>query len=321
VVVKTPVAVVARTRVAEEAADHVKRAIVAVAFVLASREARADECRVTAVLDGDGALVDAIDSTLRARGIATKATAACPTTTALVERRDNAIAVTITDPSGRRSTRTLDDATAAATLIESWARQDMNALALVGWIEPAAPSTIEASPRIDAVATVAPRGRTRDPLSLAVAGESSFGFDGSAWLGARANLCVRIGPVCAAATARYLADGTRSDVDVLGGVQVPVALGRRVVLVGGAGVGAGQFRSPFSRGEAMTTKTATSVRVDAHVSLAVMLSRYIGIHVGASAGLSPQAPMIIETEGDAPLDNGEPTGFVRAEIGLRIGVP
>lgn len=72
-------------------------------------------------------LVDQIDGALCDREIATKATASCPTTTALVERRDNAIEVTITDPSDRRSTRVLEDASAAATLIESWARQGVGA--------------------------------------------------------------------------------------------------------------------------------------------------------------------------------------------------
>lgn len=300
-----------------------KLAIVVVT-VLVATEARADECRVTAVLDGDSALVDAIDSTLRERGIATKATAACPTTTALVERRDNAIAVTVTDPYGRRSTRMIEDASAAATLIESWARQDMNASALVGWTEAPAPRLApSAMPSIDAVSTVAKPNRTRerDPLTLAVATEASVGFDGSKWLGARAHACVRIGPVCASATGRYLSGDERRSIDLLAGIQVPRALSRRLVVIGGISVGAGQFRSPFSRGEVMTTKTAIGARIEASTSIAVMLARHISLHVGLSTGASPQAPMTIETGGDAPVDNGEPRAFVRGEFGLRIGVP
>jgi hypothetical protein len=298
----------------------VKLAIVAV-FLLAPSQARADECRVTAVLDGDGALVDAIDSTLRERGISTKATAACPTTTALVERRDNAIAVTVTDPYGRRSTRMIEDASAAARLIESWARQDMNASALVGWTEaPAAGPSSTIDPRIDAAATPV-RTSQRDPLTLAIAGETSLDSDGTPWFGARVNVCVRLGPLCASATARILADDSRRDIDVLLGAAVPVMLGRRVVLVGGVAAGAGQFRSPFTRNELMTTKTSIGARVDAHASLAIALTRYIALHVGVSASASPQAPMLIETEGDVPVDNGEPVGFVRGEIGLRIGAP
>lgn len=295
--------------------------LVAIAWVLVShRAARADDCRATAVLDGDGALVDAIDSTLTERGIATKATAACPTTTALVERRDNAIAVTITDPSGRRSTRTLDDITAAATLIESWARQDMNASALVGWIEPAPLPPIAETPRVDVVATVA-TSRARDPLTLAVAGESSLGFDGTAWLGAHATACVRLGPACIGAAGRILADDSRRSMDVLAAAELPVALSPRLVLVAGVAAGVGSFRSPFTRAELVTTKTATGARVDAHAAITVALSRYIGLHVGLSVGGSPQAPMTIATDGDAKTDNDEPSGFVRADVGLRIGVP
>jgi hypothetical protein len=300
----------------------VKHIITTLFVVASSSVARADECRATAVLDGDGVLVDTIDSTLRERGIATKATAACPTTTALVERRDNAIAVTITDPYGRRSTRTLEDVDAAASLIETWARQDMNASALVGWIEPAQPAMVDA-PRIDAVTTRAatPHERVRDPLTLAVAGETSLGFDGTPWLGARATACVRVGPVCAGANARILSNESRRSIDLLAGVELPIALSRRVVFVTGASAGAGSFRAPFFRGEVMTKKSLVGVRLDARASLAISLSRYVGLHVGVSVGGSPQAPMTTATDGDSIVDNDEPRGFVRADIGLRIGVP
>ncbi len=296
-----------------------------VVLALAPRVARGEECHIAVVLDGDGALVDAIDATLNQRGIATKATAACPTTTALVERRDNAIAVTITDPSGRRSTRRLDDVDAASSLIETWARQDINASALIGWTEPDPAAPIVDAPRVDTAraASVAPsRGaRPRDPITLTVAGETSVDFAAATWLGARANACVRIGPACAGATARISSHDSLRSIDVLVGAELPVAMTSRVVLVTGVAAGAGSFRSSYVRGEATTDVSKVGLRVDAHAALAVSLARHVGLHLGISVGGSPQAPMTISTAGDAPVDNGEPRGFVRADVGLRIGVP
>ncbi len=291
-------------------------------LALASRAARADECRVSVVLAGDGVLVDAIDSTLRQRGIATKATAPCPSTTALVERRDNAIAVTVTDPSGRRSTRTLDDVDAATSLIETWARQDMNASALIGWTEAPPPAPAISETRVDSVALpAASTPRVRAPLTLAVTGEASLSFDGTSWLGARAHACVRIGPLCAGASARIASDASRRSIDVLAGAELPVALAPRIVLVAGVAAGAGSFRSPYSRGEIMTEVTRTGVRLDAHAAIAVAVARHVALHVGLSVGGSPQAPMTISTSGDTSIDNAEPRGFVRADIGLRLGAP
>ncbi len=292
--------------------------IVVLAF--APRVARGDDCRITVVLEGDGVLVDAIDTTLGQRGIATKATAACPTTTALVERRDNAIAVTVTDPSGRRSIRSFDDVDAATSLIETWARQDMNASALIGWTEPS--PVIAEAPRVDAVLPPPAASRPRRPQrSIAVAGEASIGFDGTSWLGARASSCARIGPVCAGATVRLATNDSRIAVDGLAGADLPVALTPRVVVLAGVAAGAGGFRSTYFRGEAPTTITKYGVRLDAHAALDIAVARYVSLHLGISVGGSPQAPMTVDAGGDMPIDNNEPGGFLRADIGLRIGLP
>jgi hypothetical protein len=285
-------------------------------IVLASQRASADECRATAVLEGDGALVDSIDAALTRRGIATTVTADCPAATARIERRGTAVAVLVTDPNGRRSERTLADLDAAASLIESWARQDMNAAALIGWVEPA---PVES--RLDAKMIVPAAPRVRDPVSLAAAGETSFGFDGTSWLGARVSACVRVGPLCAGASARLLSDDPRRSYDVVAGADFPVALGSRVVAVAGAGIGAGWFQSVRSQGEVMTTVTNVGTRVDGHAALAVSLTRHVALYAGFSLGASPQAPAVIESGGDAPVTNGEPSGFIRGDIGLRIGAP
>ncbi len=286
------------------------------AIMIVAAHASAAECPATAVLQGDGALVDSIDAALTRRGIATSATANCPAATARIERRGGAVAVIVTDPNGRRSERTLADLDAAASLIESWARQDMNAAALLGWIEPE-PALAHA----DAIAPVVPAPRARDRFSLTAAGESSLGFDGTSWLGVRAGACGRVGPVCIGATARVLSDSPRTSYDVLGGLELPIALGSRARFVAGAALGAGWFQSVASQAEVMNTYTTVGVRIDGHASLAVSLTRYIALYGGMSVGASPQAPAVLIPDGDAPVTNREPWGFIRGDVGLRIGVP
>src|SRR5690349_13180216 len=101
-------------------------AVVALVLLIAPRAATAEPCRVTAVLEGDGELVDATSRALARRGVATEARTACPAAKARLDRRGTAIVVTVIDPDGRSSERVLEDHLAAASLIESWARQDLN---------------------------------------------------------------------------------------------------------------------------------------------------------------------------------------------------
>ncbi|HEY5927559.1 MAG TPA: hypothetical protein VIV11_38005, partial [Kofleriaceae bacterium] len=207
------------------------RLAISCAVVLASPHASAAECPATAVLDGDGALVDSIDTELSRRGVATDPIANCPAAKARIERRGAGVTVIVTDPNGRRSERTLADLDAAASLIESWARQDMNAAALLGWTEPP-PLVTEA--RVDEVSpppVPVAAARVRDPFSVVVGAESSVAFNGTSWFGGRAAACVRVGPLCAGASARMLSADPRRSYDVLAGVDLPIALGRRITLI------------------------------------------------------------------------------------------
>ena len=295
--------------------------IVTCTALLTSLRASAAECPATAVLEGEGALVDSIDSELVRRGVATSATPSCPAAKARIERRGTGVAVIVTDPDGRRSERTLSDLDAAASLIESWARQDINAAALFGWTEPP-PLVVE--PHVDVVSpapVVAVPPRARDPFSLVAGVESSLAFDRTSWFGARAGACATVGPVCAGAHARLLSNDPRRSYDVLAGVELPIPLGRRAVLVTGAAIGAGWFQTQTSSGEMTNTVTTTGLRLDGHVALAIAIAPYVSLHAGVSLGGSPQAPVVIETGGDAPVYNGEPVGYIRGDVGLRIGAP
>lgn len=295
----------------------------ALALVLAaSRHAWAEECHATAVLEGDAALVDSIDGALRRRGVATRQAAACPAAKARIDRQGTQIAVSVVDPSGRKSQRLFVDTDAAASLIESWARQDFNASLLLGFVvsDAPAPPAAETAVRVDAPTSAA--RRSRDLATLAIAGESSVDFsDGTQWLGARASACVRLGPACIGGVARLLSADKRSSIDVLGALSLPIALSPRAALVLGAGAGAGWFSTSYARGEVMTDATTTGLRIDGHISFAYLLGRHVSLHVGVSVGASPSAPATLIEDGDVPITNDEPRGFFRGDAGLRIGVP
>jgi hypothetical protein len=283
-------------------------------LVVAPPAVMAEPCRVTAVLEGDRELVDSTSRSLSRRGVATTPTAACPSARARLDRRGSAIAVTVIDPDGRRSERVLADLDAAASLIESWARQDLNAGLLFGWTVDAPPP---AAPPIAIVAQpTAPRRAPR--FLLVAAGELGRDFDGATWTGGRLHGCVRVGFACLGAIGRIASAAPRRNVDVIGAIDIPLALGRRVVLSPGAGLGTGWFTTEV--GDARTPTTANSLRLDGHLTLAVALGRRVAFHAGLSVGMSPSAPAQIDG-GEAPRFLDEPTGSIRGELGLRIGVP
>jgi hypothetical protein len=296
-------------------------------LVLASsRAAGAAPCPVTAVLDGDAALVEPIDAELVRRGIATTPSESCPVAKAHVERRDDraAITVTVVDPSGRRSERTLADPDAAAALIESWARQDMNAAALLGWLEPEVPAP-EAERQIDIgapnVRASTHPSRTRDPVTLSASAESARAFNATTYIGGRVSACGQIGPVCAGVTGRILAGDSRTTYDALVTIDAPFEVASRTVVLVGAGAGPGWFHAPRSVNETMTAMTTLGARIDGHAAISYALGRYVAVHAGISIGYSPQAPLALDPTGDSTKTNGEPTGFVRGDFGLRVGAP
>jgi hypothetical protein len=277
---------------------------------------------VTAVLEGDGALVDSVAGVLSRRGIATSPTPNCPAAKARLDRRGTAIRVTVIDANGRRSERTLADVDAATSVIESWARQDLNAALLSGWTVEAAPPT-EAPALATAAAPppITPARRRSDPFTLVAAAELAIDFDGAAWAGGRAQACVRVGRACVGAIGRALANDARRGYDLLASADLPLHLGRRVTLAMGVGLGVGWFQGPYTQAEARSTFTARAVRGDGHAALAVALGRHVSLHAGLSVGLSPSAPAVIDATGDAVRTLDEPGGFVRGDVGLRIGAP
>jgi len=295
--------------------------LLSLAIVLATREASAGEpCLATAVIErggeGDGALVDSLEAALRGRGIETAATAECPAARVRIARRGTTIAVSVVDPDGRRSERSLATLDAAASLIESWARQDLNAPLLVGRsyepVDQPEPSVVAWPARATA--------RAHDPLTLVVAGESSFATNGGVWLGARATACARIGRVCLGLAGRTLGNDSHRSYDVLAAIDVPFFVGQRVAIVTGAGAGPGWFLRAELHDTGPTTWTHAGTRLDAHASVSIAIAPHVALHAGLSAGLSPSG-QAVRTDGESMTTNDEPTVFLRGDLGLRIGAP
>jgi len=301
-------------------------ALTVIVFLLgAASRASAAECRATAVVDGgDAALVDAVDAALARRGIATRVgDDSCPPAKVRVERRTTTVWVSVTDPHGRSSERTLVDVEAAASLVESWARPDMNAAALLGWVEPA-PAVAPAPAARDSDNVERPRGtaaHARDRILLGAGGEASRAIDATSWVGARVSACIRVRSLCAGLAARgaWITSGIAArDVVALATLDATLALAGRVALSAGIGAGAGQYATEVSVAETTTTHSHTSIRLDARVELAVEIAPHVSLHLGISAESAPQASSDFDLSGDAT--RSEPSGFIRGDLGLRIGV-
>jgi hypothetical protein len=334
-------------------AARVRASVVMFASVLVGRAAHADTCPVTAVLEGDGALVDSLVTTLGKRGVSTTASDNCPATHARIDRKGTGIAISLVDPAGRRSERTIADVDAAASVIESWARQDINAASLLGWsIDPITPAQSEPTAPVDSlVVRAAAREPAHDPLMVAAMGEGGIDFGGAAWYGGTAAACVRVGPTCLGARGRAATTNDQHrDYDVLGTVDIVAPLSPRIAFIAGAGGGIGWYSAPYQQGDHAMRAQTDRLRLEAHLGLTFQLARHVALDLGIAVGYVPTAkPITVVTaqagsdpgdgggeggtggdhppEGDPPpttpttRDLPEPLGYAHAGIGLRIGAP
>lgn len=271
-----------------------------------------------------------IAAALAREGINVDATEGCPAGRATVERRDGELLVTITDTAGRTSERSVSSVESVAALVASWTRGDLIEPLLAGpMVEPeAAPAVAAESP--PAVALAAP---AEAPLvGLDVAAETLVAFDASVWFGAHLAGCVRLGPTCLGAMARFAADAelsgdaesvgsSRLGLDVLLVVDFPVDLGP-LSLVPGIGFGAGWMRAASeasrSEGDDNIDVDGGGMRADAHLTLTVPLGADFAIDAGLGVDVWILAHTGTYLEEGVTLA-GEPRGRVRASVGLRYG--
>ena len=177
--------------------------------------------------------------------------------------------------------------------------------------------------------------RPEGKLSLTASAETSVATDGSLWLGVTAGLCFRIGPACAGALVRVSNDAAtfgesremktgRLGTDVLLGAGLPIHKGRLTILPG-IGVGVGWLRTTALNAVAPSGSDGVDVdggglRASATTQLSIAVSRSTAIDLGMAADVSPVAHTALYREGSSFLA-GEPRGFVRGGVGVRVGLP
>jgi hypothetical protein len=233
-----------------------------------------------------------------------------------------ALVVDVTDAFGRRSQRRVARVAEVVSLIESWARPDLNADLLTGFeVERTAP----------AVATLVPppAGPARDRASVALIGDGLLDVDAAGWAGATLAACVRLGPLCVGASGRYRANfrtPARREVGALATLELPfhatvvvtpgvgVGVARLATAGGGDGNGEGQQQQDQQEPE-----TSWGLRLEAHVALAVPLARWASVELVTAGELAPFAAAG-QRQNDVTLP-GEPRGALRVGLGLRIGRP
>jgi hypothetical protein len=276
-----------------------KRIVLLLACSLAPRLAVADECSASAVVEGDDAVADPVRETLGRRGIVTSAEAGCVPTRARIERTTTGFVIQLVDPDGRRSERTLADLDASATLIESWARRDINSAALLGWtveaLPPEPPPLAPSEAPGSIAASSSPRASTPWPIALSAAAEGGFDFTGDQWNGGRATACMRVGPTCIGALGRLSAGDARSARDVFALVDAEIPLTGSASLVGGVGAGYGWYAAPARTASESQMLYSSSSRLDAHLGMTVRIARHVALDLGFSVGVSPSAGALSAT--------------------------
>ena len=102
-------------------------AVAGVLFCMLWKSASAEPsvCRPAVVVQGEPKLTKNIKVLLKKRGIESTQTPDCPTILAKIERKDGKLVLWMQDSYGRTSERSISDAQAATTLLESWARTDL----------------------------------------------------------------------------------------------------------------------------------------------------------------------------------------------------
>ena len=307
---------------------------------LANRVARASGCGPAAEVRGSEPEVVAIAAELERRGVTTVETAECPVVVrARIGRKVGGLSVAIVDLDGRASERTANGVAAAATLIESWTRTDVVAPLLAPRPE-SMPPVAGLAPKAASPAAQPPSAVTLKPsealapaLSVTASGETSLATDGSIWFGLSVGVCLRIGPTCAGAFARVSDDAGfsggsqdshtgRLATDVLIGAGLPMRRARLTFLPGMA-IGVGWMRT-----KALTSSIAGDtvdvdsggLRASASMRISFDVSTNVALDMGIGADLAPLAHTG-PYEAEATLLAGEPRGYVRGALGIRIGVP
>jgi hypothetical protein len=281
------------------------------------------------VRDVRGALVRA--------GVRTSASPGCGAVRASVDRRADQVFLRVKDEDGRASERQVTTASAAVTLIETWARADLGgpllrprslALELPAPVEPAGVS-----------ATAIDLPRPALPFGADVLAETSRASDGSSWIGAVASACARVGHVCVGPALRWASDAgsaggsadsptRRRAVEAMVAARLPITFGRST-LAPGLAMGYGwlasesipQIDSTEPEGASQNDPIhydTSGVRAEASLAFAVAINRWVAIELRVASSLVPGAQIDGFDEAEVAA---EPRVCFHGALGLRVGAP
>ena len=303
-----------------------------VASVSSSPVAIADTpCIPAASVSGGEELVRDVESELVAHGIDVRSPAKCPHTRVEIERDDEQIVLDLTDPAGRTIRRRVSRIGEAVTVIESWARQDMNADLLAGFdvssrmvaMPEATTSRVPAgSPDATSLKTRGVEVRVeRSPLTVSLLGD--LGFDRRAtWVGATMTACAPVRRTCIGGTGhlRTAAGGTLFDAAALATIDVPLRV-RRLTVIPSIGIGAGRDGSSMQEGMQNQVNSGWGFRAEMRLAATYPLSRWMFVDV--MVGLVGAR---VTTDGQNNQDGEDASATELAPMfelgaGLRVGAP
>ena len=274
------------------------------ATLVAFRASARAEC---VAISGADELVRPIAALLVERGIVLES--ACMHV--VVERRGTVLAITVEHADGQIE-RTVSELETVATVIESFVR-DATA--------PLLPIRERPAPRVVVVREPASPKPEAPGLQVFSGVETSMGSDDTNWLGGMVGVCITLGPICAAARIRHasvIADGNmkagevRRSSELLVGLDVPFALGRRLTLSPGFAAGIGTMWTKDEHGTRIGE--TGGLRADVHATLTLGLSKKWALDFSAAFDLTQETHT--ESEMEIPT---EPFALLRFGVGLRWG--
>ncbi|MDX2087786.1 MAG: hypothetical protein SFX73_08050 [Kofleriaceae bacterium] len=288
-------------------------ALAVVMAVTSAAPAYAETCALAVALEGDAQLVATLGAELAGRGIEIRPT--CTDHTARVERRGDALAISIIEAAHAPVERVVRGMKTAAAVVESYVRDDVGTPLLeVRTPSPRPPAPAETP-------SEAPK-RSAELTGVHVFGvfESSVANDGTAWGGMHVGACIMVGRLCAGGRLRgstvstedkFWSQTRRKSGEMMVGLDVPFRL-RRFLLTPGAAAGVGDVTT----GPREMRSRSANFRAEAHVAFSVPLSKSFALDLSVVGTLAQQVKREPGYMDDVPA---EPFGFLRFGVGVRWG--
>lgn len=288
-------------------------ALVVLLAAAAAAPARAETCALAVALEGEAALVVKLGAELEGRGIEIRP--ACTNRTARVERRGDALVISIVEATHAPIEREVRGMKTAAAVIESFVRDDLGTPLLE------VRALVSRSPVVPPPREAPKRSAALSGVHVFGALESSVASDGTAWDGMHVGACVMVGRLCAGGRLRgskvtsedeLWPQTRRESGELMFGLDVPFRLRRFLVT---PGVAAG-FGAIATEPESEMPSISANFRAETHVAFSVPLSRSFAVDLSVVGTLAQQVKREPGYMEDVPA---EPYGFLRFGVGLRWG--